>query len=54
MTNGACVAKDGRGMHGKGGNAWQRGACMARGRGMHAGETATEAGSTDPTGMHSC
>ena len=25
-----------------------------RGAGMHAEETATEAGSTHPTGMHSC
>ena len=42
MTKGACVAK--------GGHTWRRGVCMAkgarmaRGRGMHAGETATEAG----------
>ena len=51
------------------GHAWQRGrawqgACVARGcvaggmrgkgGGLHAGETATEAGSTHPTGMHSC
>ena len=49
--------------------AWQRGACvakevcgggvcMARGHawqgGVHAGEMATEAGGTYPTGMHSC
>ena len=52
---GACMVK---GMHG------ERGACMAR-EGMHgrgtcmvggmcAGEMATEAGGTHPTGMHSC
>ena len=34
------------------GSAWQ-GVCMARG-GCVAGETATEAGGTNPTGMHSC
>ena len=55
---------------GWGGHAWQgvhcQGACMRRwehawqcggvnGKGsMCAGETATEAGSTHPTGMHSC
>ena len=39
---GTCVA---RGMHGRG-HAWQ-GACVA-------GEMATEAGGTHPTGMHSC
>ena len=41
----------GRGMHGKG-------ACMARGHAWWgscmAGETVTAAGSTHPTGMHSC
>ena len=57
-------------MHGKGGHAWQRGACMAKGGhgwqgvcmaeecawwGAYvAGETATAAVGTDPTGMHSC
>ena len=49
---GACVA---------GGCAFQgvctvrggKGACMA-GEGGMAGETVTEAGSTHPTGMHSC
>ena len=35
------------GMHGEGGHAWQRG------RGV-AGEMATAAGSTLPTGMHFC
>ena len=61
---GACVAKGCAwwgGMHGRGaclagGHAWQ-GACMAKGGihgkgGMRA--CATEAGSTHPTGMHSC
>ena len=36
----------------QGGHAWQ-GACMARGACV-AGETATAAGGTHPTGMHSC
>ena len=49
-------------MHGKG-HAWWEGACVAEGvcmvgvcmaGGMHAGETATEAGSMIPTGMHFC
>ena len=31
----------------RGGYAWQGGACVA-------GEMATEAGGTHPTGMHSC
>ena len=41
------------------GHKWLR-ACMAgacggvHGRGMPAGETATEAGGTNPTGMHLC
>ena len=39
----ACVAG---GMHG-GGHAWQEGVCVA-------GETATAADGTHPTGMHSC
>ena len=48
---GAYVAKVGvcgeGGMHGKG--------CVhGKGEGIHAGETATEAGGTHPTGMHSC
>ena len=54
----------GGGMHGRwacvgGGHAWQkgvpgRGACMAE-RGLCvAGETATAANGTHPTGMHSC
>ena len=33
------------GVHGRG-HSWQGG--------VHAGETATEAGGTHPTGMHSC
>ena len=53
-------------MHGRGrGCTWQVGACMARGTmsggggafvvgGMHAGDMATEVGSTQPTGIHSC
>ena len=41
---GACVAK--RGMHGGGG-----GVCV---EGCVAGETATAANGTHPTGMHSC
>ena len=57
----------GGGMHGEGWrHAWQRGgACMLQGGvcgegaymaggGMRAGERATEAGGTHPTGMHSC
>ena len=36
-----------------GGHAWPRGACMVDG-GMCTAETATEAGGTHPTGMHSC
>ena len=47
---GACMAG---GMLGRG-HAWQRGAYMAKGACVHVGETATEAGSTHPTGMHSC
>ena len=55
----------GRGVHGRGmcgwGHVWQ-GAYMAGvymaggicGEGMHAGETAIEAVSTHPTGMHFC
>ena len=36
-----------------GGHAWQwGGVCLVEG--MHVGETATEAGGTHPTGMHSC
>ena len=54
------------GMHGKGGHVWQRGSCMAkRGGGGRwhawqkggtsvAGDAATAAGGTYPTGMHSC
>ena len=47
-TNGACVAGAcmAGGMCG-GGYVWQGGACVA-------GKTATEAVSTQPTGMHSC
>ena len=55
------------GMHGRGGHAWKgtymaggmhgRGTCMAGGHAwqgdMCAGQTATEAGGTHPTGMHS-
>ena len=50
MVKGPCVVKGG--MHGEGGggggggHAWQVGEC--------AGQTATEAGGTHPTGMHSC
>ena len=48
--HGRGCAKQG-GMHGRGcmegGRVWQRGACVA-------GETAIAAGSTYPTGMHSC
>ena len=48
VAGGACMA---------GGHAWQ-GVCMARGtcvaRACVAGETATAAGGTHPTGMHSC
>ena len=40
-------------MHGGGGHAWQGGACMGRGACM-AGQTATAAYGTHPTGMHSC
>ena len=43
MWQGTCIA---------GGHARQ-GACVVGG-GMHAGEMATEAGGTHPTGMHSC
>ena len=79
---GACVAK-GEGMHGEGGHVWLRGMCgkggmcgegasIAKSGGMHgegghvwcagvhckggcvAGETATAAGGTHLTGMHSC
>ena len=63
MTKGGRVWQ--RGVHGGGGHAWQggmlgrghawqRGAYMAKGACVHVGETATEAGSTHPTGMHSC
>ena len=58
---GVCMAR--RGMHGKEGYAWQGGVCMAK-RGVHGKggmcdlhgkrEAATAAGSTHPTGMHSC
>ena len=46
-------------MHGKESNPWQKGdmhgrGCVWRGGGMCAGETATEAGGTHPTEMHSC
>ena len=61
---GVCMAKGG--MRGEGGHAWQ-GACVVKG-GIHgkggwmvkgegecmAGETATAAGGTHPTGMHCC
>ena len=56
MVGGACMAGGHAwqgGMLGRG-HAWQRGAYMAKGACMHVGETATEAGSTHPTGMHSC
>ena len=43
---GVCMV--GGGVHGRG-----QGACMS-GRGVRAGETATEADGTHPTGMHSC
>ena len=53
---GACMAG---GMRGGGGLVWQlwgEGACVAVGDGgtgvVRAGETATEAGGTHPTGMH--
>ena len=50
-----CTAKGG--MRGEGGHAWQ-GSCMVgghvwQGGGVHAAETATEAGGTRPTGVHS-
>ena len=70
MVKGVCMAMTKGSMCGKGvcmagghawqggmlgrGHAWQRGAYMAKGACMHVGETATEAGSTHPTGMHSC
>ena len=47
-------------VRGKWGHAWQGGAaCVAGGGafvvgGMQAGDMATEVGSTQPTGMHSC
>ena len=41
---GACMVG---GVHGRGHEWWGWGACMA-------GETATAAGGTHPTGMHSC
>ena len=40
MAMGVCVVKGGGGMHGEGS--------------VCAGQTATEAGGTHPTGMHSC
>ena len=40
----ACMAG---GMHGRGEHVWHEGACMA-------GEMATAADGTYPTGMHSC
>ena len=54
----ACVA---RGVHGRGcawqGDAWQgdawQGVCVWQGR-YFAGETATAADGSQPTGMHSC
>ena len=60
---GACMVRR-WGVHGRG-HVWQgRGVCMVGGMcgrgvhggggGMRAGETATEAGGTHPTGMHSC
>ena len=54
----ACVAKGKRAWQRRGGCAWQEG--MHGRRDLHgngdvcAGETATEAGGTHPTGMHSC
>ena len=39
-------------VRGEGGCAWQGGATWKGG--VHAGEMATEAGGTHPTGMHSC
>ena len=42
----------GGGMHGRSGAVCGRGACVAGG--CVAGETATPAGGTHPTGMHSC
>ena len=50
MVKGACVAK--WGVHGEGGVHGME-ACMAEGVCM-AGEMATAANSTHPTGMHSC
>ena len=42
-------------VRGKWGHAWQGGPCVAGGGGgMHAGDMATEVGSTQPTGIHSC
>ena len=52
-------------MHGEGGHVWPRGPCMEKGVRMAkeggcawqrdmAGETATTADGTHPTGMHSC
>ena len=55
VVKGACVAKGD--VHDEGGHTWQRGACMAGGVYMvgecMAGETATAADGTHPTGMHS-
>ena len=48
---GGCVWQGG--MHGRvGGHVWQRGVCG--GRACMAEKTAIAAGSTHPTGMHSC
>ena len=43
-----------KGMCGKGGVCMTKRGCMAKGGACVAGETATVAGSTHPTGMHSC
>ena len=65
VARGACMTKGG--MHGEGGNAWQRGVCMARvvcvakGGGVHGmhtpllRDTASQCtGGTHSSGMHSC
>ena len=57
MWGGSCVVEGymhGKGgMHGNGGGAIVAGMCVWQVV-VHAGEMATEAGSTHPTGIHSC
>ena len=43
-----------RGVHGPGGGAWSQGGGGAWSRGCMVPPTATAAGGTHPTGMHSC